>query len=418
MGTRYYLAAAACALFLVGCQAVTRDITGSTPGVASNLGDESFTRPLSGLSEANLAAYKRGRDLFDKNFTPSEGLGPLYNNTSCKACHGFPNSGGSSKELLTLIAGEATGGAPRTLKEKGGPVISDKAVLNVPLESLPMETKFISKRISPATYGAGLIEAIPAADITAQLAASARKEELGISGRTNLDGDKIGRFGWKLQTADMRSFTITASNFEMGLSSTERPYEFFPNMLPQLLATPSLYASDSVNGQIVTKYFDARGAASASVDLTKENVDDLTAFQRYQAPPPPLAFTEQAKQGQEVFKNLGCAECHTPSFKTGSNSIGIPENLTVAAYSDFLLHDMGSNLSDGLIWQGTAKGSEWRTTPLWGLRYRRWLMHDGRTDNLEEAIQLHAGEGQKVTDAYNALAQVSKDALKAFLLSI
>lgn len=417
MQTKYYLAAAALGLFLVGCQTVNRDLTATTPGVSSNIGDESFTRPLAGLSEANLAAYKRGRDLFDKNFTPADGLGPLFNNTSCKACHGFPNSGGSSPEILTLIAGE-TNGAPRTLKEKGGPVISDKSVLNVPLEMFPMEAKAISKRISPATYGSGLIEAIPVGDITAQLAPSARKQELGISGRTNLDGDKIGRFGWKLQTADMRSFTITASNFEMGLSSPERPYEFFPNILPQMLAAPALYATDSAKLQFVKEYFDARGAASASPDLTKENVDDLTAFQRYQAPPPPLALTEQAKQGEEVFKKVGCAECHTPSFKTGPNSIGIPEGVTVAAYSDFLLHDMGPELSDGISYMGTAKGSEWRSTPLWGLRYRRWFMHDGRTDNLEEAIQLHAGEGQKVTDAYNALQTVSKDALKAFLLSI
>lgn len=417
MQTKHYLAAAALGLFLVGCQAVTRDLTASTPGLPGNIGDESFTRPLSGLSEANLAAYHRGRELFDKNFTPSEGLGPLYNNTSCKACHGFPNSGGSSPELLTLIGGESNG-APRTLKEKGGPVISDKSVLSVPLESLPLETKYISKRISPVTYGTGLLEAIPAADITAQLAPSARKQELGISGRTNLDGDKIGRLGWKAQTSDMRSFTITASNFEMGLSSPDRPYEFFPNIGPQMLAAPALYATDSAKLAFVKEYFDARGAASASTDLTAQNVDDLTAFQRYQAPPVPLALTEQAKQGEEVFKKIGCAECHAPGFKTGPNSIGIPEGQTVAAYTDLLLHDMGAALSDGIAWQGTAKGSEWRTTPLWGLRYRRWLMHDGRTDNVEEAIQLHAGEGQKVTDAYNALATVSKDALKAFLLSI
>lgn len=418
MQSKHFLAATALALFLVGCQTVSRDLTGSTPGVNGNMGDESFTRPLAGLSEANLAAFKRGREIFDKNFTPSDGLGPLYNNTSCKACHGFPNSGGGSAEILTIIAGETADGAPRTLKEKGGPVISDKAVLNVPLESLPMETKYISKRISPVTYGTGLIEAIPAADITLQLAPSARKQELGISGRTNLDGDKLGRLGYKLQTADMRSFTVTAANFEMGLSSPERPYEFFPNILPQAIAAPPLYATDSAKLSFVKSFFDARGAASASVDLTKANVDDLTAFQRYQAPPPPLAFTEQAKQGEEVFKKIGCAECHTPAFKTGPNAIGIPEGMKVAAYSDGLLHDMGAGLADGIIWQGTAKGSEWRTTPLWGLRYRRWLMHDGRTDNLEEAIQLHAGEGQKVTDGYNALAQVSKDALKAFLLSI
>jgi len=401
------------ATLLGGCQWLATSGSGTPP--TTSLGDSasSFVQPLPGLSDAQVAQYQRGRALFDHTFTPAEGLGPLFNNTSCKACHGFPNSGGASSELLTLIGGDSNG-VPRTLKEKGGPVISDWAIAGIPREQFPLAVTAISKRTSPPTFGTGLLEAVATADLTAQLAPDSRKDSLGIRGKANSDGGAIGRFGWKAQTADMLSFTVTAANFEMGLSSPQRPYEFFPNLPPQFLASPSLYASVS----FVASYFDQRGAASASPDLTQAQVDDLTAFQRFQAPPAPLPLSLQAKAGQATFQQLGCALCHTPQFKTSPNAIGIPSGLAVNCYSDLLLHDMGPLLDDGIRYQSAAKGSEWRTTPLWGLRFKQRYLHDGRTNSLEEAIMLHSGEGAKVAAAYQALGTSDRSALLAFLSSL
>ncbi len=397
--------AALAAGLLIGC--LPRDL------LVSGTGDDVFVKPVDGLTAAQKEQFNRGRVLFEKVFTPASGLGPLFNNTSCKMCHGFPDSGGGSWEPLTIIAGDVNG-APRTLKEEGGPIISDKAVQGIPLEQFPLSATAISRKISPVTYGLGLIEAIATADITANLGASARKKELGIVGKVNYDGGELGRFGWKDQTGNMRSFTVTAANFEMGLSSAERPYEFFPNMLPQAVASPPLYASVS----FVTDWFDKRGAASTSVDLTKQDVDDLAAFQRFQAPPPPLPFTAQALQGEEIFSKIGCAQCHVPSFKTAKNAIGIPAGLTVQLYSDLLLHDMGPLMDDGIKWMGAAKSTEFRTTPLWGLRYRKRFIHDGRTDSIDDAIRNHGGEAAKVVTAFNALDPAARDALRAFLLAI
>ena len=415
MGARYGRFGA-CALLLaaaVGCAGPDRSIDSQVPGAIAVLGEASFVRPVAGISAEAAAAYHRGRTLFDKPFTPDEGLGPLYNNISCKACHGFPNSGGASAEALTVIAGEYNG-APVTLKEDGGPVISDRAVQGVPIEALPLQTVAISKRISPPTYGEGLIEAIPAKAILAALLPSEARTALGIRGRANWDFNQIGRFGWKAQTGDMVSFTVTAANFEMGLSSPQRPYEFFPNMAPQAHASPAAYAKSPV----VKAFFDARGPAARKPDLSAQEVDDLTAFQRYQAPPPPLALTAQARDGGALFNRVGCVECHTPAFQTGPNKIGIPEGLDVALYSDLLLHDMGAELADGIRWQGRAGSQDWRTPTLWGLRFRQRFMHDGRASSLEDAIQWHGGEGQAVTDAYNRLAAGEKDSLRAFLMSI
>ncbi|MBM3266256.1 MAG: hypothetical protein FJZ01_01290 [Candidatus Sericytochromatia bacterium] len=398
--------AAVAVALLTGCP--PRDFLAATSS-------DVFVKPLPGLTQKQLEQFNRGRALFDKTFTPAEGLGPLFNNTSCKMCHGFPDSGGGSKELLILIAG-VQGDAPVTLKEQGGPVISDRALHGIPQEQFPVGTTAISKRISPITYGTGLIEAIATADILANLGQSARRQELGIVGKANYDGPELGRLGWKNQTGNMRNFTVTAANFEMGLTSKERPYEFFPNVLPQAIAAPPLYASASY--PFVKAFFDSRGAASASLDLTPAQVDDMTFFQRFQAPPPPLPLTVQAAMGKEAFTRIGCAECHVPSFKTAKNAIGIPEGVTANLYSDLLLHDMGPLMDDGIKWQGAAKGTEWRTTPLWGLRFRKVFLHDGRTDSLDDAIRNHGGEGAKVTAAYNALDAASRDAIKAFLMSI
>ncbi len=396
-----------------GCTAPARSVDSQVPGALAVLGEEGFVRPVAGLKEDALAAYRRGRTLFDKPFTPDEGLGPLYNNISCKACHGFPNSGGASAELLTLIAGEYNG-APVTLKEDGGPVISDRAVQGVPIEQLPLQTVAVSKRVSPPTYGEGLIEAIPAKAILAGLAPSERRAALGIRGRANWDFNQLGRFGWKAQTGDMVSFTVTAANFEMGLSSPQRPYEFFANMGPQTHASPAAYPGNPV----VKTFFDTRGPAARKPDLTAQQVDDLAAFQRYQAPPAPLALTAQARDGAAAFERVGCVACHTPAFKTGANKLGIPEGLDVPLYSDLLLHDMGAELADGIRWQGRAGSQDWRTPTLWGLRFRQRFMHDGRASSLEDAIQWHGGEGQAVTDAYSRLGPGEKDALRAFLMAI
>lgn len=396
-----------------GCAGPARPLDSQVPGALAVLGEANFVVPVAGLPPDALAAYKRGRVLFDKPFTPDEGLGPLYNNISCKACHGLPNSGGGSPELLTLIAGEYNS-APVTLKEDGGPVMSEKSVQGVPIESLPLQTVAISKRTSPPTYGEGLIEAIPAKAILAALGPSERRAALGIRGRANWDFNQLGRFGWKAQTGDMINFTVTAANFEMGLSSPQRPYEFFPNMGPQTHASPAAYAINPA----VKNYFDTRGPAARKPDLTAQQIDDMAAFQRYQAPPPPLPLTDQARDGEVLFERVGCAACHTPAFKTGPNKIAIPEGLDVPLYSDLLLHDMGPELADGIRWQGRAGAQDWRTPTLWGLRFRQRFMHDGRASSLEDAIQWHAGEGQAVTDAYNRLAPGEKNALRAFLMSI
>ena len=84
--------------------------------------------------------------------------------------------------------------------------------------------------------------------------------------------------------------------------------------------------------------------------------------------------------------------CHTPSMKTGNTTVTALANKTVNLYSDLALHHMGPTLADNII-QEAAGPDEFRTAPLWGIGQRVYFLHDGRTNNLLQAIQLHASGG-------------------------
>ena len=45
------------------------------------------------------------------------------------------------------------------------------------------------------------------------------------------------------------------------------------------------------------------------------------------------------------------------------------------------------------IQQGAAAGDEFRSAPLWGLGQRIFFLHDGRTSDLAQAIELQASRG-------------------------
>ena len=89
-------------------------------------------------------------------------------------------------------------------------------------------------------------------------------------------------------------------------------------------------------------------------------------------------------------------------------------------YSDFLLHDIGTG--DGIPVLPTpefaATAQQIRTAPLWGLRTRNRLMHDGLSFTKQEAIQRHGGQASAVTQRYNALSPEEQSLVLMFLDSL
>jgi CxxC motif-containing protein (DUF1111 family) len=161
-------------------------------------------------------------------------------------------------------------------------------------------------------------------------------------------------------------------------------------------------------------------------------IDNFANFQRFLAPPTPVASFPGASsfsiaRGKQQFSNVGCALCHTPQLQTNPKaSVAALANKTAALYSDMALHAMGPGLADDIL-QGGARGDEFRTAPLWGLGKRVFLLHDGRTDDLETAIKAHQSAGNtkfgpseanRVIDNYNRLSDSDQQDLLNFLRSL
>ncbi len=354
-----------------------------------------FDGPLPGLTAEELAAFVRGDQEFGRAFAPAEGLGPIFNNVSCAACH----SGDGRGRVENALTRFSQGGVQ--VPELGGPQLQDKAIAGAQAEALPSGVE-VSVRLPPPVFGVGLIEAIPVATILA-LADETDADGDGISGRPNWvtpagfvpatepgggGGLQLGRFSRKAQVSSLLQQTVEAYHQDIGVTSDLLPVE---NVNP-LASTPTDAADHAPDPEI-----------------PQSTVRAVVHYIRTLAPPAPGPDTPARMRGRDRFLQVGCAGCHVPQLMTGPNAIAALSNKPVVLYSDLLLHDMGDGLADNRP-DGSANGREWRTTPLWGLRLMReflngdaFLLHDGRARTIEEAILLHGGEAQAARDKFAAL---------------
>lgn len=409
--------------------------------------------PLPGLTPEETRKFHVGELLFKKEFTPEEGLGPLFNGKSCFECHGQPLvSGGEGRDISsTSIMNYArrVPGSPKSKKPlreviqslgkpdvdffltQGGPSLQRKTVTTefpnkfpfgtqLDFEQIPVEAELQSNRHSPPIFGDGLIDSIPDGEIAQQAVAESTTDP-ALAGRQisavdrYTEGARVGRFGWKDQHVNMFNFTTGAMNIELGLTTYAAHTE---NSIAPLGDNPSFLRAVNKAGQPNDK---------GKILLA------LTWYQSLLAAPPRGPITPEVTKGEAIFKKLECAFCHRPTWKTAAEvyladpeaplpitkpvRVSALEDKTFSPYSDFLVHDMGPDLADGLPQEG-AKGGEWRTTPLWGLRFKKFYIHDGRTKDLHEAIAIHGGQGTYSANEYKKLPKEEKDALLAFLKSL
>jgi CxxC motif-containing protein (DUF1111 family) len=290
------------------------------------------------------------------------------------------------------------------LAHLGGSLLQAKAIDPAALELVPAEANVIAKRLATPLFGAGLIEALPDADIELN---AARPQPDGVRGRALRVLDvasgtlRVGRFGWKAQHATLLSFAGDAYLNEMGVTSRLFPTENAPNGRADLLAQ-------------FDKVPDVEDAVNPATG--KSDIDHAADFMRLLGPPPTTRATSASLAGERLFKQARCTACHLPVMLTGAHPIAALAHQPVRLYSDLLLHDMG-RLGDGIEQDG-AKGREMRTAPLWGLRARTSFLHDGRATTVSEAIHQHDGEGAKARMRFEALTPSEQQQLMAFLLSI
>ena len=387
-------------------------------------------QPIQGLSSAELQMFLQGRATFTEVDDVPDGLGPRFNLDSCAGCHAAPQAGGSSPARNPQVAVALKNGASNRIPpfvQPNGPALAvrfkqtpnggpDGSVHNLwtisgrsdapagcqiaqPDFSNPANLSF---RIPTPTFGLGLIEAIPDSILRINLAANAPlKNSLGIQGSFNLSANDgtITRFGWKAQNKSLLMFAGEAYNVEIGVTN-----ELFPNE-----------RDDTPSCQRRTEPEDAPAPGAPPDDI-----EAFSAFMRFLAPPQPAAANPTVAAGQALFSSIGCALCHTPALQTGNALSPALRNQTAALYSDLAIHRMGQALDDGIT-QGLALGDQFRTAPLWGLGDRIFLLHDGRTTNLVQAIQFHdspGSEAHQVVGSYQNLTAAQKQELLEFLRAL
>lgn len=369
-----------------------------------------FDAPIPGLSDAEMAAFVRGDAEFSRRFSPATGLGPIFNNASCFACHSGDGRGRLENSLVRI--GSASDGY---LAGLGGPQIQDKAIPGADREQAPIGFP-LSVRLPPPVFGVGLIEAIPEATILA-LADPNDANGDGVSGRPNMvvaaayvpAGEiggggvpRLGRFGRKAQVSNLVQQVVEAYHQDIGITSEFRPVE---------------------NGNPLSSLPISAADLAADPEIPTATVQAVVQYIRTLAAPAAGGATAQRDEGRQHFVAAGCGSCHVPTLRTGTHPIRALSSVDVALYSDLLLHDMGDALADNRPDEG-ASGREWRTTPLWGLRLMRqfldgaaFLLHDGRARSVDEAIRLHGGEAQRARDAFLALSPTQRAALLDFVES-
>jgi hypothetical protein len=364
--------------------------------------------PLPGLTPAQLDRFFLGREAFNLPLQVHEGLGPIFNDVSCGACHNRPTIGGSSPRTVTRFGKAAAGGAPfDPLATLGGSLLQAQAISMGCEEIIPIEADVIASRLTPPVFGLGLVETIDDADILALEASQAP----GLSGwaRMVLPVEdvmgplRVGRFGWKGGVATALTFSADAAVNEMGLTN-----EFFAS-------------ENAPNGDLVL--LAACDAVADPEDVPVGGVTRIqrfTDFQRFLAPPPQTPL--MGMTGELLFTQIGCASCHHPTYTTGAAPEAALSGVLIRPYSDYLIHDMGA-LGDGIV-DGPVGETQFQTRALWGLRSRSSLLHDGRAtggtleQNITTAIDEHRGEGQASRDAFFALTVVERNQVLAFLSSL
>ena len=357
------------------------------------------------------ATFDADRATFDSQEDIDEGLGPVYNARSCGECHANPISGGHS-QVTELRAGHFNG--LNFVDAPGGSLINDRAIEAAIQERIPAGNEVRTLRLSPSTLGLGYVEAIEDATLSDLARAQFFLSGGRISGQVirvpvaEAGGAlRVGRFGWKNQNSSLVSFAADAYLNEMGITSPLQPTE------------------NTSNGNSVAAY--------DTVADPEDSGDDVAKFAEFiratKAPPRDTALqnTPDALVGAQLFNQVGCSVCHTGTLRTApegalinGGQFTVPAalgNKIIHPFGDFLLHDVGTG--DGIVQNGGPfSRNKVRTAPLWGLRVRTRLMHDGLSLTPRDAILRHDGEARFVINNFRFLSDLQKNQLLVFLRSL
>ena len=453
-------------------------LSGGIGSVSYNYSDNGsfmFQQPHNNTGMQNMQRFVEGRRLVHTNFTTGKhnepgndphpnisGLqGQRFNQAACIACHTnngrspAPEVGRRLDTMAVRVATTAADGAQLphptygttvqmnastaagTPQNWGGVRVKEFDTRTVKLaDGTDVQLRkpvlvfdgptpdTVSLRAAQPMIGAGLLEAVPEADILARVRSTPDQD--GVKGVANFVFDPetgavhLGRFGWKASKATLRHQTASALLQDMSVTSPVYPNRSCDSNPAGCATAPKERGISEADLKQISNYL-ALLAVPAQRSLPSGFPKGVSPIEELDVD------TRQVAAGAKLFEAMRCVACHTASMKTGSNHLFAElRDQTIRPYTDLLLHDMGPGLADDYK-EGQASGRMWRTPALWGLGYTEKVLdregavgylHDGRARNLTEAIMWHDGEAAAARNRFAKLNKAQRDELMAFLRSL
>ncbi|MFN2445390.1 MAG: di-heme oxidoredictase family protein [Vicinamibacterales bacterium] len=354
-----------------------------------------------------LRSFNDNRFIFEEVEAISDGLGPTYNAQSCRECHQNVVTGGAS-QVVELRTGRVVDG--QFFESLGGSLLHSRSIHPDMQERGDFNDRVRAFRLATNTLGGGFVEAISnqtLLDIRDKQPAAMRGMAVPVPVLESNAGARIGRFGWKSQHASLESFSADAYLNEMGITSPLFPRE------------------NTSTGRDVAEYDPVADPEDDGIDIVA-----FANFMRSTKAPSRGPIGTSELLGELVFHYVGCGTCHTASIITAApgmvvnaGAFMVPPalgNKVIHPFSDFLLHDIGTG--DGIpVLPGAeyvSTTNQMRTAPLWGLRTRNRLMHDGQSLTVQDAVLRHGGQAAGVTAFVLSIPSVYQSALLSFLNSL
>src|SRR5437763_5070230 len=395
------------------------------------------------------AAHQADQARFDETEGVDDGLGPLYNAQSCRECHQSPTSGGTSQVAELRVGHQGSDHLfhnPEIPIAHGAEIITGRTLVNDRSicpnaafpdteiqEHVPASENIRTTRVSLGVLGNGFVEAVADETLVALAQKQCKESHRKICGQVlyvpivEAPGQTgVRRFGWKDQHASLLSFSGDAYPTAIGITTPLVPHQ-------------------------VTKL--CNSAPEPNDKAGPDGLDDVDHFARFiRASKTPardskLADTGQSPKGYKLFNKIGCAECHVRTLTTApagtkinGGTYTVPETIgskTFYPYSDFLLYNVGTG--DGIVvpmvehygqkiyqitWRNFSAQSfhnaqnKLRTAPLWGVRFRNRLMHDGESTTLRDAILRHREEAYESAHRFERMSASDQQAILEFLSSL
>jgi CxxC motif-containing protein (DUF1111 family) len=411
-------------------EALTTDMDAKTDDLFNNFGArgtpivECVNEPVAPTARGN-GRFEDNKAIFSEVETIEDGLGPTYNDTACVSCHQSVDVGAFSQEM-EFRAGHLVNGA--FVDAPGGQLIHARGTDSDVVEHISTAETVKAFRVTTSTLGDGFVECIGNTTLENNVAAQPSGQRGVLTSVPVTEANNTlrhGRFGWKAQQASLLSFAGDAYLNEMGITNK---FDGFGGRSSSAADAGTHENPASTAEGVIDVTFPS---AFDPVQDPEDDGDDVLAFADFmaatRAPGRQNPIPAAATRGDSLFNSVGCNICHTRTFTTAAAGTSINGGaFTVPAalgskiihpFSDFALHNIGTG--DGIV-QNAGQGSAnmLRTAPLWGIRGRNRLMHEGLNVTIFDSIQLHAGQATTARNNFNALTAAQRNDLIAFVLSL